>query len=156
MADVIDTREAVRCLDMYTDDLISLALLARSSTFQDTADGEMREIHEGVKTAIEEKQKEAMSLVYEIVSGTGRRRAGSNSDLLGINAAVQRCVQAADQANAALKPTPETFMDVILRANREKAAKAAELKEAKQASPASPSAVSDDANASPGAAAAEH
>ena len=50
MADVIDTREAVRCLDMYTDDLISLALLARSSTFQDTADGEMREIHEGVKS----------------------------------------------------------------------------------------------------------
>jgi hypothetical protein len=158
MADVIDTREAVRCLDIYTDDLISLALLARSTTLQDTTDQDMREIHEGLKTAIEEKQKEAMWLAYEIVSGTDRRRAGSNSDFHGVNAAVQRCVQAADQANAALRPPQESFAEGMMRihreaAAREKSAKEAQEVKAKDVNPTPP--VNDTMAVSPEAAAGE-
>jgi hypothetical protein len=144
MADKIDTGEAVKCLDIYSDDLVSLSLLVRASTFQDETDEEMCEIYEGLKSAIEEKQKKAIVLAHDIVAATDRRRAGSDSlaEALGVNAAIRRCVLAVDQANEALKPPQESFAEGMARIHRKVAARE---KEAKEANPVSQSAVNDPA-----------
>jgi hypothetical protein len=102
---MIDTGEAVRCLDLYSDDLVSLGLLVVTGTLNDKTDDEMCEVHEGLKNAIYEKQKEAITLAHDIVATKHRRRAGSDSraDALRVSAAVQRCVLAINEANVALK-----------------------------------------------------
>lgn len=132
---MIDTREAVRWLDVYSDELVSLSLLVRARTLQDKTDEEMCEIYDGLVVAIIEKQKEAMMLAHDIVTATDGRRAGSDSlgDVLGVNAAIQRCVLAIDQAEKALKPPQESFADGMARIHRMVAAKEKEAKEAKQA-----------------------
>jgi hypothetical protein len=146
----IDTREAVKYLDIYSDDLVSLSLLVRSSTFQDETDEDMCEIYENLKTAIEEKQKDAMSLAHDIVTNNELRRPGSDplADVLGVTAAIQRCVLAVNQANEALKPPQESFAEGMARihsmvAAREREAKEAKAKEAQEANAVSPSTVND-------------
>jgi hypothetical protein len=131
---MIDTGEAVRWLDIYSDDLVSLSLLVRASTLQDKTDEEMCEIYEGLKSAIETKQKEAMMLAHDIVATKKRRSAGSDSlaDVLGVNAAIQRCVLAANQANEALKPPQESFAEGMARIHAMVAAREREAKEAKE------------------------
>jgi hypothetical protein len=146
----IDTREAVKCLDIYSDELVSLSLLVRASTLQDKTDEEMCEIYENLKSAIEHKQKEAMMLAHDIVATKKLRRGGSDplADVLGVTAAVQRCVLAVNQANEALKPPQESFAEGMARihrmvAAREREAKEAKAKEAQEANAVSPSTVND-------------
>lgn len=129
---MIDTGEAVRSLDIYSDELASLALLVRVSTLQDKTDEEICEIYEGLKNAIEEKQKEAITLAYDIVATKDRRGGDSDSSAaaFGVSAAIRRCVIAIGQATEALKPPRETFVDAIFRKEREKVAKEQEAKEA--------------------------
>jgi hypothetical protein len=74
---MMDTREAVRCLDVYSDNLISLSLLVRASTLQNKTDKEMCDNRQGLKITIMNKQKEAMELALEIVAAKNRRRAES-------------------------------------------------------------------------------
>ena len=155
---MIDSREAIRSLDIYSDDLVSLGLLFRASTLQNNPDDEeISEILEGLKAAIDEKQKEAMVLAYEIVAGTDRKRTDP-ADVLAVNAAIQRCVLAANQANEALKPPPKPYLEVMADINRawlapQTAANEAKGAKAKEADPVPPGTVGDTAVASPEAAA---
>ena len=151
MVSKIDTREAVRYLDIYSDELISLSLLARVSTLQDKTDEELCEVYDNLKTAIEEKQKEAMLLARDIVASKDRRCVSSDSLADGgVSAAIQRLVSAVDQANEALKPPQEGYADILARfyAAREASEKAA--KEAKQAKDTNlvPDSVANDSTAS--------
>ena len=137
---MMDTREAVRCLDVYSDNLISLSLLVRASTLQNKTDKEMCDNHQGLKITIMNKQREAMELALEIVAAKSRRRAESDSlvDSFGINAAIERYVLADNQASQALKPPQETFAEGMARIHRKIAAKEKELRETKEASEADP------------------
>jgi hypothetical protein len=137
---MMDTREAVRCLDVYSDNLISLSLLVRASTLQNKTDKEMCDNHQGLKITIMNKQKEAMELALEIVATKNRRRAESDSlvDSFGINAAIERYVLADNQASQALKPPQETFAEGMARIHRKIAAKENELRKTKEASEADP------------------
>ena len=151
MATMIDTSEAVRCLDIYSDELISMGLLVRASILQDDSDHQMRDLREALRASLVKKQKEAMKLARDIVTATGRQRAepGSVADNVSeINDAIQRYVLADHGASEALKPPPETFSEGMARIAREKAAKEAKESEAKNAkeakvSPVSPSTVND-------------
>jgi hypothetical protein len=89
MADKIDTGEAVKCLDIYSDDLVSLSLLVRASTFQDETDEEMCEIYEGLKSAIEEKQKKSDSARTRY--RRGHRPPAGRFRFLGRSFRSQRC-----------------------------------------------------------------
>jgi hypothetical protein len=91
-----------------------------SDRLQDETDEEMCEIFDGLVVAIIEKQKEAIMLAHDIVTATDRRRAGSDSlgDVLEVNAAIQRCMLAIDQAEKALKPSQESFADGMARIQR--------------------------------------
>jgi hypothetical protein len=160
MATMIDTSEAVRCLDIYSDELISMGLLVRASILQGDSDHQMRDLRGALRASLVKKQKEAMKLARDIVTATGRQRAepGSVADNVSeINGAIQRYVLADHRASEALKPPRETISEAMARIQREIAANAAkeakeseakkakEAKEAKEAkaSPVSPPTVND-------------
>jgi hypothetical protein len=145
---MIDTGEAVKYLDIYSDELVSLSLLVRASTFQNDTDEEMCEIYESLKNAIGEKQKEAMMLAHEIVATKSQRGSSDTlANALGVNDAIRRCVLAVNQANAALQPPPESMLEAMDRIRREVAAREKAAKEAN--SSVSPSAVRESPSASP-------
>ena len=149
---MMDTREAVRSLDIYSDDLVSLGLLLRCGIVQNKTDEEMWEIHEGLENAIIEKQKQAITLAHDMVATKDRRGTGSDplSDALGVNAAIQRCVLAINEAN-------ESVRDVRLEqaAKERKAKEAKEAKKTKKENPVSQGTVNDPAKAPTGRVAGE-
>ena len=157
---MMDSREAVNCLDIYSDNLVSLSLLVGASRSQNGTDKDMCDIHQGLKIEIMKKQKEAMKLALEIVAAKDRRRADSDAliDFFGINAALERYVLANNQASQALKPPPETFAEGMARIHKNVAAREKEAKEAKESNQAdliSPSAINAPAAASAEAVAGE-
>lgn len=102
---MMDSREAVKSLDTYSDILVSLSVLLGAKMFEDGGDQGIRKDREGLLLELKEKQKEAMSLAIEIVKAINHQRAGSDQsgDMIGVNAAVQRYVLADSQASEALK-----------------------------------------------------
>ena len=127
----MDKREAVICLDSYSDELLGLALLMRVRTVLD--DDEIRVAHANVINRIVEKQKEGMLLARDILTDEDRRYgASASANDFELNAAVQRFVLANEKANEALRQ------------------KGAEAIAAKVANAASPAAVNESAAASQG------
>jgi hypothetical protein len=144
----MDTREAIKCLDAYSDSLISLSLLVGTSTLRNDSDLEMKGTRTGLQIMLIEKQKEAMELALAIVTAQTVRHRESIFDLsfFEMNEAVQRYVLADTRASQVLAPPPETFSEGMLRIHRAvaardeaekearaKAAKKAKAKEAKKA-----------------------
>jgi hypothetical protein len=123
----VDKREAVICLDSYSDELLGLALLMRVRTVLD--DDEIRLAHANVINRIVEKQKEGMLLARDILTDEDRRYgASASANDFERNAAVERFVLANEKANEALRQ------------------KGAEAIAAKVASAASPAAVNEPAS----------
>jgi hypothetical protein len=100
---MMDAHEAVKCLDIYSDSLVSLSILLGAKILEDKNDQEMRENYEGLQVKLREKKKEAMALAIEIVTAKNRQGTVSDHAGAGINAAVQRYVLADNQASEALK-----------------------------------------------------
>src|SRR5258708_37897415 len=92
----MDTREAIKCLDAYSDSLISLSLLVGTSTLRNDSDLEMKGTRTGLQLMLLEKQKEAMELALAIVTAQNVRHRESIFDLsfFEMNEAVQRYVLA--------------------------------------------------------------
>ena len=134
---LMDSREAVTWLDIYSDDLVSLSLVLRASTLQDDTDDEICEVHEDLKIAIVEKQKQAMLLARDILTTKNRRGGTSDSLIDELSAAIQRYVLADKKASDALKPLPETYAQALARTHREAATRE------KEANPVSPNTVND-------------
>lgn len=152
MTFVMDSREAVAWLDIYSDNLVSMSLLVRADTQQDEPDDEICQAYEDLRIALVEKRREARLLVQDILTAKGLQPGASDPLVEELNAAIQRYVIADKKADASLKPVPETYSQTISRIEREQAAVAKAAKEAKEnkvASPTSPTAASDPA--SPGA-----
>jgi hypothetical protein len=144
---IMDRREAVICLDSYSDELLGLALLMRARTLIDGIDEEIKQAHEHVRIAILEKQREGMLIARDILTDTDRRHgASASANDFELNAAVKRFILANEQANASLIPTG-TFSEMKATIERE-AVGETEAKETKVAGPASPAAVSETAAAS--------
>jgi hypothetical protein len=102
---MMDSREAVKSLDTYSDILVSLSVLLGAKMLEDRGDQGIRKDREGLLIELKEKQKEAMSLAIEIVKAINHPHAGSDQsgDMIGVNAAVQRYVLADSQASEAKK-----------------------------------------------------
>jgi len=100
---MMDAHEAVKCLDIYSDSLVSLSILIGAKILEDKNDQEMRENYEGLQVKLRERQKEAMALAIEIVTAKNRQGTVSDQSSTGINAAVQRYVLADNRASEALK-----------------------------------------------------
>jgi hypothetical protein len=154
MALMMDTREAVRCLDIFSDNLVCLGLLVRSSTLENKTDKEICDMRQALKIEIMKKQKEAMALAVEIVAAKSCK-SDSLMDVFGVNGAIRRYVLADSQASEALRPPPETFADGFARILEQVAAREKAAREAKQAKPVAPSADNDPAAVSPGAVAVQ-
>src|SRR5260370_38214240 len=58
----MDTREAIKCLDAYSDSLISLSLLVGTSTLRNDSDLEIKGTPTGLQIMLTEKQKQPMSV----------------------------------------------------------------------------------------------
>jgi hypothetical protein len=136
----MDTREAIKCLDAYTDSLISLSLLVGTSTLRNDSDLEMKGTRTGLQIMLIEKQKEAMELALAIVTAQNVRHRESIFDLsfFEMNEAVQRYVLADTRASEVLAPPQETYSEGMARirrmvAARDDAAKEAKAEEAKKA-----------------------
>jgi hypothetical protein len=147
MALMMDAHEAIRCLDNYSDNLISLSLLVGASTLQSKSDQDLCDTSKSLRVMLVEKQREAMELASKIVTAKERRRVFRGdylSDTIGVSAALERYVRADRQASDALKPRPESFAEAMARTDREFAAKQkrakakeARAKKAKEAAAAS-------------------
>ena len=119
---VMDSREAVKSLDAYSDILVSLSVLLGAKMFEDKSDQGARKDYEGLLVEIREKQKEAMSLAIEIVKAINHAgtKTDKSGDVIGIGAAVQRYVLADNQASEALKKegkatSPNTVAEAVSR-----------------------------------------
>lgn len=120
---VMDTREAVKALDAYSDGLVGLSALVGAAVLQNTPGQEMQLIHQGLQLKLEEKRQDALQLALEIITHDKQRAADWDdplADLVGLNAAVQRYVDADHQANEALKPPRESFAAGMVRIMKEK------------------------------------
>ncbi len=103
-ATMMDSLEAIKGLDGYTETLISLSVLLDAKMFEEKSNE-----HEGLLVQIKEKQRDGRWIALEIMKdihhvGTKADRSG---DVIGISAAIQRYVVADNQASEALKKKDE-------------------------------------------------
>jgi hypothetical protein len=107
---MMDTLEAIKGLDGYTETLVSLSTLLGAKMFEEKSDE-----HERLLVQIRENQKDGKWIVLEIMKDIQHigTKADGPADVIGISAAIQRYVDADKQANEALKkadkanaPTP--------------------------------------------------
>jgi len=99
-ATMMDSLEAIKGLDGYSETLASLSALLGAKMFE-----EKSKEHERLLVQIKEKQRDGRWIALEIMKdihhvGTKADRSG---DLAGISAAIQRYVVADNQASEALK-----------------------------------------------------
>src|SRR6202022_3295249 len=97
---MMDSLEAIKGLDGYTEILVSLSALLGAKIFDEKSNE-----HEGLLAQIKEKKKEGRWTAREIMKdkppvGTKADRSGN---LTGISAAIQRYLVADKQATEALK-----------------------------------------------------
>ena len=102
----MDSLEAIKGLDGYTEILVSLSALLGAKIFDEKSSE-----HEGLLAQIKEKQTEGRWIALEIMKdihhvGTKADRSG---DLTGISAAIQRYLVADKQATEALKENDEAL-----------------------------------------------
>jgi hypothetical protein len=97
---MMDSLEAIKGLDGYTETLVSLSALLGAKMFE-----EKSHEHEGMLAQIKQNQIDGRWIAREIMKdihhvGTKADRSG---DLTGISAAIQRYLAADNQASEALK-----------------------------------------------------
>jgi hypothetical protein len=109
-ATMMDSHEAIKGLDGYSETLVSLSALLGAKIFEEKSNE-----HEGLLVQIKEKQRDGRWIALEIMKdihhvGTKADRSG---DLIGISAAIERYLLADNQASEAVKkedkasaPTP--------------------------------------------------
>jgi len=124
---MMDSLEAIKGLDGYTETLVSLSALLGAKIFEEKSNE-----HEGLLVQIKEKQRDGRWIALEVMKdihhvGTKPDRSG---DVAGISAAIQRYLVADNQASEALKKedkaTAPTSVADALRQFRLKAGLASE------------------------------
>jgi hypothetical protein len=103
---MMDSLEAIKGLDGYTEILVSLSALLGAKIFDEKGSE-----HEGLLAQIKEKQTEGRWIALEIMKdihhvGTKADRSG---DVTGISTAIQRYLVADKQATEALKENNEAL-----------------------------------------------
>ena len=103
---MMDSLEAIKGLDGYTEILVSLSALLGAKIFDEKSSE-----HEGLLAQIKEKQTEGRWIALEIMKdihhvGTKADRSG---DMTGISTAIQRYLVADKQASEALKEKDEAL-----------------------------------------------
>src|ERR1700738_4799510 len=103
---MMDSLEAIKGLDGYTEILVSLSALLGAKIFDEKSSE-----HEGLLAQIKEKQTEGRWIALEIMKdihhvGTKADRSG---DVTGISTAIQRYLVADKQASEALKEKDEAL-----------------------------------------------
>ena len=106
---MMDSLEAIKGLDGYTEVLASLSAMLGAKIFDESSSSE----HECVLAQIKQKQTDGRWLALEIMKdihhvGTKADRSG---DLTGISAAIQRYLVADKQATEALKENDEALKE---------------------------------------------
>jgi hypothetical protein len=120
-ATMMDSREAIKGLDGYSEILVSLSVLLGSKMFEEKSDEQIRTFYDRLLVQIKEAQRDAKWIALEIMKdihhvGTKQDQSG---DLIGIGAAIQRYVIADNQASEALKkkggdaPPPNSVAEAI-------------------------------------------
>jgi hypothetical protein len=105
---MMDSLEAIKGLDGYTEILVSLSALLGAKIFDEKSSE-----HEGLLAQIKEKQTEGRLIALEIMKdihhvGTKADRSG---DVTGISTAIQRYLVADKQASEALKEKDEALKE---------------------------------------------
>ncbi len=97
---MMNSSEAIKGLDGYSETLISLSVMLGAKMFEDKSSEHVHNCYEAMVVQLKEKQDRAKLLAFEIMKET--HNVGSAGDLTGISAAVQRYVLADKQASEAL------------------------------------------------------
>lgn len=105
---MMDSLEAIKGLDGYTEVLVSLSALLGAKIFDEGSSQ-----HEGLLVQIKQKQIDGRWIAHEIMKDIHHvgTKADQSGDLTGISAAIQRYLVADKQASETLKGRDEPLKD---------------------------------------------
>ena len=100
---MMNSHEAIKGLDGYSETLISLSVLLGSKMFEDKGDDQVRTYYDRLLVQIKEAQRDGKWLALEIMKEIHLvgPKPDQSSDLVGVSAAIQRYVLADNQASEA-------------------------------------------------------
>jgi hypothetical protein len=102
---MMNSHEAIKGLDGYSETLISLSVLLGSQMFEDKTDEQARGYYDRLLILLREAQRDGKSIALKIIEDShrvGTKPPDKSDDLTGISAAMQRYVLADKQASEAL------------------------------------------------------